>query len=137
VAARRAVRGGAIGLEVRAVDDPDMTMASRWLLDGGLRAGRRPMWLAAASFGVFLLGAGATMWGAGVFDATLLLIAAAFNVVAMLTICVVTSAVLEVGRHAEREERRERVVRRTLHLASMYWTAAGLAFLLSPLLAQI
>lgn len=95
--------------------------------------------LAALGFALFVAGAGATMAMAGLFSPLLLVLAAAINLVLMLPICAATAAALDIGgRHAvEGPTRRERIARRTLQLAAFYWTAAGLAFLLSPLLSRI
>lgn len=100
---------------------------------------RRPLQLAALAFAVFVAGAAMTMTIAGLFSPVLLLLAAAINLPAMLLICAATAAALDLGgRHAEGgPTRRVRIVRRTLHLAALYWTAAGLAFLLSPFLARL
>jgi hypothetical protein len=102
-------------------------------------AWQRPVWLALGGFATFLAGAGAVMAGVGVFDPLLLALAALINVVLMLGICAFTSAALELNARPERAAVpwRVRVGQRTLRLAAMYWTAAGLAFLLSPLLARI
>ena len=95
--------------------------------------------LAALGFGIFIAGAAATMTMAGLFSPLLLVLAAAINLVLMLAICVATAAMLDIGgRHdPEGPTRRDRIARRTLQLAALYWTAAGLAFLFSPLLARI
>lgn len=100
---------------------------------------RHPKRLAAAGFAVFIAGAAMTMSMAGLFNPLLLLLAALINLVLMLSICLATAAILDWGgRHpADGPTRRTRLARRTLNLASLYWTAAGLAFLLSPLLARI
>ena len=100
---------------------------------------RRPLRLAAAGFVVFIAGAATTMVQAGLFDPLLLVLAAVINLVLMLAICLATAAVLDVG--AAHDEggptRRTRILRRTFNLAALYWTAAGLAFLLSPFLARL
>jgi len=99
---------------------------------------RRPMRLAAAGFAVFVAGAAMTMAMAGLFSPLLLVLAGLINLVLMLPICLATAAALEWGgRHAAGPARRTRIARRTLNLAALYWTAAGLAFLLSPFLAQL
>lgn len=99
----------------------------------------RPMRLAGLGFALFVAGAATTMTIAGLFSPLLLLLAALINVVAMLSICAATAAVLDLGgRHPEDgPTRRTRILRRTFNLAALYWTAAGLAFLLSPFLAQL
>jgi hypothetical protein len=99
---------------------------------------KRPLQLATVGFALFLAGAATTMAIAGLFDPVLLALAGAINVVLMLAICLSTAVVLDLG--ADPEEggtRRSRILRRMLHLAALYWAAAGLAFLLSPLLAQL
>ena len=100
---------------------------------------RTPLRLAAAGFVVFIAGAASTMAAAGLFDPVLLVLAALINLVLMLTICAVTAMVLEVPRRHSSEGGgwRQRASRRTLQLAALYWTAAGLAFLLSPFLARL
>lgn len=100
---------------------------------------RRPLRLAAAAFALFVAGAAMTMTMAGLFSPLLLVLAAAINLPAMLTICAATSAALDLGatRVEGEPNRRTRIARRTLHLASLYWAAAGLAFLLSPFLADL
>ena len=57
----------------------------------------------------------------------------------MLLICGLTAIALELGapRSGDRDARRQRVSRRALQLASIFWAAAGLAFLLSPVLARL
>jgi hypothetical protein len=69
----------------------------------------------------------------------LLVLAAVINLVLMLTICAATAFALDIGATPTQgvPDRRTRISRRTLHLASLYWTAAGLAFLLSPFLADL
>jgi hypothetical protein len=100
---------------------------------------RTPMRLAAAGFVVFIAGAASTMAAASLFDPLLLVLAALINLVLMLSICAVTAMVLEVpNRHSsEGGGWRQRASRRTLQLAALYWTAAGTAFLLSPVLARL
>lgn len=95
--------------------------------------------LAAVGFALFVAGAGATMAAAGLFNPLLLAAAAAVNLVAMLLICGLTAIALELGapRSGDRDARRQRVSRRALQLASIFWAAAGLAFLLSPVLARL
>jgi hypothetical protein len=95
--------------------------------------------LAALGFAIFIAGAAATMAMAGLFSPLLLVLAAAINLVLMLAVCAATAAALDFGgRHdPEGPTRRYRIARRTLQLAALYWTAAGLAFLFSPLLARI
>ena len=100
---------------------------------------RRPLQLAVVGFALFVAGAATTMLMAGLFDPVLLVLAALINVVLMLAICLATAVILDVGarRKAGGPFRRTRIVRRTLHLAALYWSAAGLAFLLSPFLARL
>lgn len=99
----------------------------------------RPLRLAAAAFALFVAGAAMTMTMAGLFSPLLLVLAASINLPAMLAICAATAAALDLGAtHDEGgPNRRTRIARRTLHLASLYWAAAGLAFLLSPFLARL
>ena len=106
------------------------------LKDGDLRGVAR---LAALGFGVFVAGAAALMVGAGLFSPVLLVLAALINVTLMLPICGVTAFALDFASSSSegRPPRRIRIARRALQLASLYWTAAGLAFLLSPLLARL
>lgn len=100
---------------------------------------RRPLRLAAIAFGVFIAGAATTMVMAGLFTPLLLVLAGLINLPAMLAICAATAAALDLGatHEADAPSRRTRIARRTLNLAALYWTAAGLAFLLSPVLARL
>lgn len=95
--------------------------------------------LAIGAFALFVAGAGATMTAAGLFDPLLLTAAAAVNLVAMLLICALTATALDLAapRSDGQPGWRMRVARRTLQLASIFWAAAGLAFLLSPALARL
>lgn len=123
------------------VDDPYMMTSSVTPIgtqdnDGDLSHVTR---LAALGFGIFIAGAGATMAMAGLFSPLLLGLAAVINLVLMLAICLATAAMLDLGARSSEggPTRRTRIARRTLQLAALYWTAAGLAFLLSPLLARL
>ena len=100
---------------------------------------RGPLRLAAVGFAVFIAGAAMTMSMAGLFNPLLLLLAALINLILMLPICLATAAALEIGarRSGPAGGGRSRIARRTLNLAAMYWSAAGLAFLLSPFLARL
>jgi len=93
---------------------------------------------AALGFALFVAGAAATMARAGVFDALLLSVAAVANLFAMLSICAVTAMMLDLGSpHSDAEPVQSiRVARRALQLSAVFWSAAGLVFLLTPALAR-
>jgi len=94
--------------------------------------------VASLGFALFLTGAGVTMATAGLFNPLTLALAAVINLVAMLAICAMTGVALELGATPVEggPTWRLRVARRALQLASIFWAAAGLAFLLSPVLAR-
>lgn len=94
--------------------------------------------MASVGFALFLTGAAVTMATAGLFDPLALAFAAVINLVAMLAICAMTGVALELGATPVEggPAWRLRVARRALQLASIFWAAAGLAFLLSPVLAR-
>ena len=94
--------------------------------------------MASVGFALFLTGAGVTMATAGLFNLLALAFAAGINRVSMLAICVMTGVALELGATSVEggPASRLRVAQRALQLASIFWAAAGLAFLLSPVLAR-
>lgn len=91
--------------------------------------------IAGLSFALFLFGASVMMAMFDLLGFWALALTAAINLPGMLSICALTVVALEVGATSEsHRSRKTRVGQRTLRLASVYWVASGVSFLIAPVL---
>lgn len=96
---------------------------------------RERLVIAGLSFALFLFGAGVMMAMFDLLGFWALMLTAAINLPGMLSICALTALALEVGATSEsHRSRKTRVGQRTLRLASVYWAASGVSFLIAPVL---
>jgi len=94
--------------------------------------------LAGLAFTLFVVGAGVILAALDSFGFGIWLLAAVINPPLMLPICGLTAVAMEVGASSDvATSRRRRVGLRTLRFASIYWAAAGGAFIVAPVLVFI